>query len=92
VLPEELKITGREAVNLIQGLSSITSFKILQLLSKEELDVSTIARRMKLSEAHISGEIQRLADLQLIKVTYAPGKRGIRKICILAVRQICITI
>ncbi|MGD6811113.1 MAG: ArsR/SmtB family transcription factor [Candidatus Bathyarchaeia archaeon] len=79
-------------MKLIQGLSSITSFKILQLLSRGELDISTIARRMKLSEAHISGEISRLEDLQLVKVTYAPGKRGIRKICTLAVRQICITI
>jgi predicted transcriptional regulator len=47
---------------------------------------------MKLSEAHISGEISRLEDLQLVKISYAPGKRGIRKICTLAVRQICITI
>jgi len=92
LLSEELKITGKEALKLIQGLSSITSFKILQLLSRGELDISTIARRMKLSEAHISGEISRLEDLQLVKVTYAPGKRGIRKICTLAVRQICITI
>jgi predicted transcriptional regulator len=89
---EELKIRGAEALKLIQGLSSITSFKILQLLSKEELDVSSIAKRLKLSEAHISGEIRRLSELRLIKVSYAPGKRGIRKICILAVKQICIII
>lgn len=87
---EELKITGKEALKMIQGLSSITSFKILQLLSKEDLDVSSIARRMKLSEAHISGEIRRLSDLHLIRVSYAPGKRGIRKVCMLAVKQICI--
>ncbi len=92
MLSEELKIKGKEALKLIQGLSSITSFKILQLLSRGELDISTIARRMKLSEAHISGEISRLEDLQLVKISYAPGKRGIRKICTLAVRQICITI
>ncbi len=89
---EELKIRGAEALKLIQGLSSITSFKILQLLSKEELDVSSIAKRLKLSEAHISGEIRRLSELRLINVSYAPGKRGIRKICMLAVKQICIII
>jgi predicted transcriptional regulator len=92
LLSEELTITGNEALNIIQGLSSITNFKILQLLSKGDLDISTIARRMNLSEAHISGEISRLADLHLVKVTYAPGKRGIRKICKLAVRQISITL
>ncbi|MGE5556221.1 MAG: ArsR/SmtB family transcription factor [Methanocella sp.] len=87
---QELKISGQEALNLIKELSSITSFKILQLLSEENLDISSIARRLKLSEAHISGEINRLQNLQLIKVNYAPGKRGIRKVCELAVRQISI--
>ena len=47
---QELKIAGRDALNLIKELSSITSFKILQLLSKGNLDISSIARRMKLSE------------------------------------------
>ncbi len=92
IVLEELKITGKEALKLIQGLSSITSFKILQLLSKENLDISSIARRMKLSEAHISGEISRLEDLQLVNISYAPGKRGIRKVCMLAVKQISIII
>jgi predicted transcriptional regulator len=89
---QELKITGKEALNLVKGLSSITSFKILQLLSKENLDVSSIAHRMKFSEAHISGEISRLEDLQLVKISYAPGKRGIRKVCMLAVKQISLII
>ncbi len=89
---EELKLTGNEAIELIKGLSSITSFKILQLLSKENLDVSSIARKMKLSEAHISGEINRLQDLKLINVSYVPGKRGIRKVCALAVKQISLII
>jgi predicted transcriptional regulator len=89
---EELKFTGKEALELIQGLSSITSFKILQLLSKENLDVSSIARKMDLSEAHISGEISRLQDLKLVNVSYAQGKRGIRKVCALAVKQICLVI
>ncbi len=88
----ELRTSGKEALRLIKELSSITSFKVLQLLSKEELDVSSIAKRMKLSEAHISGEISRLEDLHLVNVSYAPGKRGIRKICKLAVDQICITL
>jgi len=89
---DELKLTGKDALELIQGLSSITSFKILQLLSKENLDVSSIARKMELSEAHISGEINRLHHLNLINFSYVPGKRGIRKVCALAVKQICLII
>jgi len=87
-----LKFTGKDALELVKGLSSITNFKILQLLSKENLDVSSIAKRMKLSEAHISGEISRLENLHLVKIIYAPGKRGIRKVCMLAAKQISIII
>lgn len=89
---KELKLAGREALEVLQALSSETSFRVLQLLSKEKLDVSTIAKRLRLSEAHISEEVSRLENLQLIKVSYAPGKRGIRKICELAVQKVLIVI
>jgi predicted transcriptional regulator len=89
---EEIKLTGKDALKLIEGLSSITSFKILQLLSKENLDISSIAHEMKLSKAHISGEINRLEDLQIVTINYTPGKRGTRKVCTLAVKQISIVI
>jgi len=89
---KELKLTGEEALKVAEALSSETCFQILRLLSKEKLDVSTIARRLKLSEAHISEEVSLLEDLRLIKVTYAPGKRGIRKICELAVEKVIIVI
>ena len=76
---KELKLTGEEALKVAQALSSETCFHILQLLSNEKLDVSTIARRLKLSEAYISEKVRLLEDLKLIKVSYSPGKRGIRK-------------
>lgn len=89
---KELKFTGEEARKVAQALSSEARIQILQLLSKEKLDVSTIARRLNLSEAYISEEVSLLEDLKLIKVNYAPGKRGIRKICELEVENILIVI
>lgn len=68
------------------------SFKILQLLSRESLDVSTIAKRLRLSESYMSEQVQRLEEVKLVKVNYERGKRGIRKICELAVKRICIVI
>lgn len=88
----ELKLTGKEAFKVVEALASEASFKILRLLSTEKLDVSTIARRLMFSEAHISEEVSRLETLGLIKVSYARGKRGIRKICELAVQKITIVI
>jgi len=88
----ELKLADEEAKKVAHVLSSETCFRILQLLSKEKLDVSTIARRLKLGEAHISGAVNLLEDLRLINVNYASGKRGIRKICEVAVEKILIVI
>lgn len=89
---KELKLTNKEALKVARVLSSETNVKILSLLSKEQLDVSTIAERLKLSEAYASGEISKLEKLGLINVSYVPGKRGIRKICGLAVGKVTIVI
>ncbi len=84
----EICVEGEEILKIAQVLASKTSFKILQLLANEKLDVTEIALRLDLSEAHISKEVRNLEDLNLIKVSYAPGKRGIRKICELKVDKI----
>lgn len=84
----ELHVEGEEVFKMAQALASKTSFRILQLLAKEKLDVSTIALRLDLSEAYISEEVSKLEDLNLIKVSYTPGKRGIRKVCELQVDKI----
>ena len=87
----ELVVTGEEALKVADALTS-TSFRILRLLSEERLDVSTIAERLELSEAYISEQIRLLEELKLIKVGYERGKRGIRKMCELAVEKITIVI
>ncbi len=89
---KELKLTNEKALKIARVLSSETNVRILHLLSKEQLDVSTIAQRLKLSEAYASEEISKLEKLGLINVSYAPGKRGIRKICELAVGKVTIVI
>jgi len=87
----ELVATGEEALRVADALTS-ASFRILRLLSKERLDVSRIAERLELSEAYISEQVRVLEELKLIKVGYQRGKRGIRKMCELAVKKITIVI
>lgn len=87
----EMIVTGEEAFKVAEALTS-TSLRVLQLLSKERLDVSTIAKRLGLSEAYISEQVRVLEELKLIKVSYGRGKRGIRKICQSAVNKITIVI
>lgn len=88
---EEMVVSGDEALKVVEALNS-TTLRILQILSQERLDVSTIAVRLGLSEAYISEQVRVLEELKLIKVGYERGKRGIRKICESAIKAITIVI
>jgi predicted transcriptional regulator len=88
---EEIVVTGEAALKIADALTS-TSLRILQLVSQKRLDVSTIARKLDLSEAYMSEQVCMLEEAKLIKVTYEPGKRGVRKLCELAVSRIIIVI
>lgn len=87
----ELTVSGSDAVKVADALNS-TTYRILQLISEEPFDVSTIAEKLDLSEAYVSEQIRELEDLKLIQVSYGRGKRGIRKICSLAVDRVTIVI
>ena len=87
----ELVVEGEDALKVADALTS-TSFRILQLLTNKRLDVSTIAERLGLSEPYMSDQVRLLEELKIIRVSYAKGKRGIRKLCELAVKKIIILI
>ena len=87
----EIVVSGEAALKVADALNS-TSLRVLQLLLKEHLDISTIAQRLEVSQPYISEQVRKLQETNLIKVTYESGKRGIRKICELAVRKIIIEI
>lgn len=88
---EEIVVSGDDAVKVAEALNQ-TTMKMLQMLSQERLDVSTIAARLALSEPYISEQVRTLEELKLIKVSYERGRRGIRKICESAVKVITIVI
>lgn len=90
-MSEEIVVSGDNALQVADALNS-TSLRVLQLLSKERLDISTIAKRLELSQPYVSELIRKLQETSLIRVSYESGKRGIRKICELAVRKIIIEI
>ena len=90
-MSEEIVVSGEAALKVADALNS-TSLRVLQLLSKEHLDISTIAQRLQLSQPYVSDQVRKLQETNLIKVTYESGKRGIRKICELAVKKIVIEI
>jgi len=88
---KELSLVEAEARQILKALSSATHLKILQRLSQGQLDTSTIATRLNLSQPSISEGVQQLERLQLVKTSYAAGKRGIRKVCELAIEKLILT-
>ena len=88
---KEMVVSGEEALKIAEAINS-TTMRMLQVLSSERLDVTTISKRLGLSEAYISEQVRSLEDLKLINVSYERGKRGIRKICESAVEKVTLII
>jgi predicted transcriptional regulator len=88
---KEIVVAGAEALRVADALNA-TTMRMLQLLWKEPLDISTIGKKLGLSQAYISEQVKLLEELKLVNVTYARGKRGIRKICSPAVEQVTLLI
>ena len=89
-MSDQLEMSGDEIGPVAAALANETSLKILVLLSKRSLDVSTLANKLGLTEPTVSVDVQELQNLALVEVAYAKGRRGIRKICRLAKDRICI--
>ena len=90
-LKKEIVVSGEQALKVAEALTA-TTMKMLQLLWQEPLDVSTIGKKLRLSQAYISEQVRLLEELKLLNITYARGKRGIRKICSPAVEQVTLII
>ena len=88
---KEMVVSGEQALKIAEAINS-TAMRMLQLLGSESLDVTTISKRLGLSEAYISEQVRLLEDLKLLNVKYERGKRGIRKICESAVEKVTLVI
>jgi predicted transcriptional regulator len=78
--PKEVIVSGEKALEVAEVLNA-TTLRMLQILAHERLDVTSIAKRLELSEAYISEQVRALEELKLVNITYERGKRGIRKVC-----------
>lgn len=88
----ELTVSGRKALLVIRTLSKGASFRIMKALKRRPLDVSTLSRKLNLSQPYTSQCVSDLQHLGLIEVNYEPGKKGTRKICAEKISRITIEI
>jgi predicted transcriptional regulator len=88
---KEITVSGDEALKVADALTA-TTMRMLKLLWEKPLDVTTIGKKLGLSQAYISEQVKILEGLNLINIKYEPGKRGIRKICSPAVERVTLLI
>lgn len=71
-----------------EALASEVRLKIIQLLSKNKMNIKDLAKELQISSAIVTKHIQKLEDAGIIKTELVPGKSGRQKISILKVDHI----
>lgn len=82
----------KQIIGLAKALSSPTRYNIVKLLLDKEMDISSIAKRMKQTEANTSAQIKYLEKAGVLDSRYEPGAHGVRKVCKTKVRKIILNV
>ncbi len=78
---DSITIDSDDQIELIaKALSSQTRRIILNHIQDNPLDVSSIAAKLKMTEANISAQIKKLQEAGLVTCSYSSGNHGVRKI------------
>ena len=92
-LTETLELSEEKVIiALAKALSSPTRFNIVKLLLDKEMDISSIAKKMKQTEANTSAQIKYLERAGVLDSRYEPGAHGVRKVCKTKVNKIILNI
>ncbi len=97
-IDQDLRVKNDDKIEEIaKALSSQTRRDILRLLRNqsidgEELDISSMADILDMTEANISAQIKRLEKAELIRCKYMPGQHGVKKISEIKFKKIIIYI
>lgn len=83
-----LIVKGEEVVNVASALSSDTRLKILEFLRGREADIGQVAEFINQSKANASAQMRILEKYGLVKTTYKPGIRGVKKVCTTDIREV----
>ncbi|GGO03903.1 ArsR/SmtB family transcription factor [Saccharibacillus kuerlensis] len=71
-----------------EALASEVRIKIIQLLSKNKMNIKELAEELKISSPIVIKHIKKLEDAGIIKTEKVPGKSGLQKLSILKVDHI----
>ncbi|GAB6148005.1 ArsR/SmtB family transcription factor [Stetteria hydrogenophila] len=81
-------IGARYIAEVASALANETRVRMLELIASGVRELDEIAERIGQSKANVSSQINRLEGVKLVKSTYTPGRRGVRKIVDLQVNKV----
>ncbi len=75
---------------VLECFSSAARLDILRLLAEQPLNISELADRLCISSPVVTRHVARLENAGLVTSRMMPGKRGIKKVCVLCEQQLII--
>ena len=76
----ELKV-NQNNLSLFVALASETRIRMIEILSKESLNIREMAQRLDISSAIVTKHVQQLEEAGIIHTEMTAGKRGMQKQC-----------
>lgn len=80
-----------EHMKLFEALSSQTRIRILELLAKGPKNIGELAKLLGVSSAITTRHISLMEEAGIIRTENIPGKRGLQKLCHIAVDEIILS-
>lgn len=75
----------KSSLVVYEALASEVRMTIIQLLSKNKMNIKELAKELGISSAIVTKHVKKLEDAGLIKTEKVPGKSGLQKISMLKV-------
>jgi len=71
---------NQSSVGLLKALASPIRLRIIDLLSKREMNIQELSAHLHLSKSIVSSHVNQLERAKIIETTRKPGKNGVQKI------------
>lgn len=77
-----------ENLAVLEALSSETRIKIVELLSKQEMNIKELSAALGITNSIVTRHIRKLEQANIIKTKHVAGKSGLQKISYMAIESV----
>ncbi|WP_300940501.1 ArsR/SmtB family transcription factor [Faecalibaculum rodentium] len=76
-----------DALPFFQALANKNRLEILRILRQKDASIKELGEQLDLSSAVVTKHVQALEEAGIVRSTTRPGKRGLKKLCSLALNE-----